>query len=194
MKKNIFLFFVFISIFTISSCCANWTPPEFWNVKISPTTVKRGEEITITYDIRSTEKEYIESLFVDEYGTLLMSEDFMKNHENYDFQDNYNDFVRFNTKLSDGAKEFKTNIAEDCTSMDYECGKEKITISYVSEDYKLSNVYPAKYISFEVGKIVCKVPDNAISSVISLYGANAIPGFSDEKLIIVDENGNEITE
>ncbi len=198
MKKNIFLFFVFISIFTISSCCANWTPGDFWNIKISPATVKRGEEITITYDYRASDgKDFIEYLFLDENGNLQLPEKEKKEFEQWREtpKENYNDFVVFNTKIRDGAKKYKTNHAENCTSIDYECGGEKISIDYDVEDYELSNVFPAKYISFETGKIICTVPDNAVSGVIFLSNDFISGGvFSEEKLIIVDENGNEITE
>ena len=190
MKK--ILLFSIISLL-IFGCCANWTPPDFWNVEISPTRVKRGDEITVTYDTRLSEKDFIEELYIDKDGNLLISEDYKNRYDERKFEDNYNNFIRFNTKFRDDATPSKKNVAEDCNSLDYECGKEKIAVTAVSEDYELSDVYPAKYISCEFGKIVCTVPDNAVSGILFLDCGNAT-GFSAEKLIIIDENGKEITE
>ena len=190
MKRYACLIFVFVLPFVISGCYANWTPPEFWNIEISPTTVKRGDEITITYDTRYP-GEGIESLFIDKDGNLLLSEEYKNSHDEYTFEDNYNDFVSFNTKIPEDATKYEVDDAKNCTSMDFECGKEKIVYDY--SDYDLAFIHPAKYVSSEFGKIVCVVPDNAVSGVIFLSYMNA-QGLSGEKLIVVDENGKEITE
>lgn len=193
--KKLPLFLMSFSALIISGCCENWTPAEFWNIEISPGRVKRGDEITITYSTIPGLKENIEALFIDKDGNLLLSEEFKgtrPDDEGWNFDDNYNYFVRFNTKIPDSAEKYTRNKAEDCTSVAYECGGEKITYHY--SKYDLAEVYPAKYVSFEFGKIVCKVPDNAVSGVIFLdYPlAEDASGFSGEKLIIVDDDGNEI--
>ena len=51
------LFFSFISLFLIGCCESNDTtlggevPPNVYNVKVSPTSTQRGEELTVTFNV-----------------------------------------------------------------------------------------------------------------------------------------------
>ena len=103
---------------------------------------------------------------------------------------NMNCLVNFNIEFEENAKPYTKT----------EDGKN--AVFYDTNEYNISNaVNPDKYTHFKWdsetgdGEVRCIVPEKTISGVIKLEGlGRSNCAFSDEKLIILDENGNEITE
>ena len=135
------------------------------NIKFTPSVVKRGDIITITYDMDKVEigfwintfwaNNWVNYITVDSNGNL----EYIGDETNYTGgmpSWNLNSIVRFNN--------INTRAGE-----------------YFS--------YP-KYTSFKWGEIKCIVPDDAISAGISLY--ISIASNSNDRLIVVDDDGKEI--
>ena len=196
MKRIILLFLAVVSVFAISGCSeSNDTtlggevPPNVYNVKVSPTSIQRGEELTVTFNVHYYEiyNEHLKT--VEVIDGQLIDVSIPDDSEKSSYR-NINYLVNFNIEFEENAKPY-TKTENGKTAVFYDTGAYNI----------INAIKPDKYIYFKWdsatgdGEIRCIVPEKAISGVIKLEGLGiSNGGFSDEKLIIVDENDNEITE
>jgi len=149
------------------------TPPDPYNIKFTPSKVKRGDIITVTYDMDTTNNipnyNWINETIVNANGKL----EYTGNDDL--FLDGLYRYTGINESLTFPSKTYKF--------------KESI--------YPQSCTYPSKYISFKWGEIKCYVSDYAVSGKISLlpfYKDYNEATSSDLDLIVVDDYGNEIWE
>lgn len=193
MKRALLLNFILL-LFT--ACCeSNDTtlggevPPNVYNVKVSPTSTQRGEELTVTFNVHYYEiyNEHLKT--VEVIDGQLIDVSIPDDSEKSSYR-NMNNLVNFNIEFEENAKPY-TKTENGKTAVFYDTGAYNI----------INAIKPDKYTYFKWdsatgdGEIRCIVPEKAISGVIKLEGLGiSNGGFSDEKLIIVDENGNEITE
>lgn len=196
MKRVSFLFFAIVSAFVIFSCCeSNDTtlggevPPNVYDVKVSPTSIQRGKELTVTFNVHYYEiyNEHLKT--VEIINGQLTDVSIPENSEKSSYR-NMNYLVNFNIEFEENAKS-QTKTENGKTTVFYDTGAYNI----------INTIKPDKYTYFKWdsetgnGEVRCIVPEKAISGVIKLEGLGISNcGFSEEKLIIVDENGNEITE
>ena len=193
MKRALLLNFILL-LFT--ACCeSNDTtlggevPPNVYNVKVSPTSIQRGEELTVTFNVHYYEiyNEHLKT--VEVIDGQLIDVSIPDDSEKSSYR-NMNNLVNFNIEFEENAKPY-TKTENGKTAVFYDTGAYNI----------INAIKPDKYTYFKWdsatgdGEIRCIVPEKAISGVIKLERLGISNcGFSDEKLIIVDENGNEITE
>ena len=196
MKRIILLFLAVVSVFAISGCSeSNDTtlggevPPNVYNVKVSPTSTQRGEELTVTFNVHYYEIYNEHLITVEVIDGQLFAVSIPEDSEKSNYR-NMNNLVNFNIEFEENAKS-QTKTENGKTAVFYDTGAYNI----------INAVNPNKYTYFKWdsatgdGEVRCIVPEKAISGVIKLEGLGISNcGFSDEKLIIVDENGNEITE
>jgi hypothetical protein len=181
MKRIIILFFAIVSAFVISSCCegevSDLTPPKVYEVNFTPTTAKVGDVIKVTYETDdwipveginlNTDYEITdkgEIKYIGNYGEIAMN-----------YPDEESRIVKYTLAISP-----------------QKTGELIYVTKFVSISEVDSSVSGRKIVTVEF-----KVPENAKSGFLKVRGdiVSFLPsGFSDEKLIIVDENGNEITE
>ena len=192
--KRVLLLNLILALF-ISCCESNDTtlggevPPVVYDVKISPVQIQRGEELTVKFNVQYYEiyNEHLKNTEVinGQLTNLTIPED----SKNSSYR-NMNCLVNFNIEFEENAKPY-TKIEDGKNAVFYDTGT-----------YNISNaVNPDKYTYFKWdsetgdGEVRCIVPEKTISGVIKLEGLGSSNcAFSDEKLIILDENGNEITE
>ena len=175
--KNVFIILV-ISISLLS--CDHPSKeesdlPMICNVKFSPATVKRGDIITITYNLYKRDdwsSEWINAHSVDPNGNVA-----------------YREWIEINPRYVEFALYVNVKGAEKYSG-------EQEGYHYIDyEGYFHSDIYATKYTSFKWGEIKCYVPCRAKSGTIKInfegYGVG-YGGFSEENLIVVDESGDEI--
>lgn len=183
------LLFIFTLLLLFVGCCSEddsvggEVPPFVYDVKISPVKIQRGQELTVTFNVKYYKiyNEYLKSVQLID-GQLI---DVSENKSEYRSK---NHFVKFNLGIKDGAKP-STKTSD-----------EKISVCYETVDYNSANaINPERYTYFNWspetgdGEIRCIVPAEAVSGVIKLEGLGISNcGFSGEKLIVVDDDGNEI--
>ena len=191
MKRIIYLFFVlliFIScdnnpcIITICSCedsIANWVPPTVRSVYFSPKTAKIGDTIMIV----------IEKDAWNCTNGLDYNKDFeITNDGKIKYIGTHKDI---NSNFPDDESRMRGNITRISSKQDDNASYVEVT-EYVS----IQGLVNSEDERRDVVLVEFIVPANAKSGYIRTTDPMrfAYGGFSEEKLIIVDENGNEVTE
>ncbi len=183
MRKINFVLFLFLFFVNCShNSDGPGLQPNPYNIEFSPNPIKIGEILTITYNMRkNSSNEYLENdLTVDSYGLLKYTGSDSAKIEYIKTFKSMNGLVEFGIKIRDGGLPY------------YQDGEDK-TICYNLDDYESLQIYPEKYFSFKWGEIKCYIPNNAKSSLLKLnFGGVSNSGFSEKRLIIHDESGDEI--
>ena len=166
----------------------NWTPPSVTNLNFSPKKLKCGDELTVIFTVSN--------IIGDERAKAWNSvslNDF-KITDSYDYIGN--NIVCLNLNIPENIKPLY-NTAKN--------GEKEVIFEYLDESNFENILNPNKYTYFKVNgnaltkevnvELRCIVPENTKSTFIKIQAGNTSDsGFSEEKLIIVDENGTEITE
>ena len=183
---NLMLLLVFISCEVKEDDTGeSWTPPHVTNLKFSPKKLKCEDELTITFTVSN-----------------IIGDDQSKAWNNATLNDNFQI-----TELGNNIVELNLNIPENInpifnTTKNGE--KEIIYLEGLDESTFKNVINPNKYTYFKVNgdttkeiivELRCIIPNGAKSSFFQINVGNTYDsGFSEEKLIIIDENGNEVTE
>ena len=190
MKRIIYLFFVlliFIScdnnpcVITVCSCedsIANWVPPTVRSVYFSPKTAEIGDTIMIV----------IEKDAWNCTNGLDYNKDFeITNDGKIKYIGTHKDI---NSNFPDDESRMRGNITRISSKQDDNASYVEVT-EYVS----IQGLVNSEDERRDVVLVEFIVPANAKSGYIRTTDPMrfAYGGFSEEKLIIVDENGNEVT-
>ena len=177
MKRTI-LNFILLLLFI--SCCENEDTVlgdydmDIYDIKMLPAKIQRGKELTIKFNV------FYDSIYHAHLQDIEVVDGQLGNNQN---------LVNFNLKFEENAKPY-TQTKDGKISVHYENGKYSLSEAINPDKYTYYNFDPKT----GEGEIRCIVPAKAISGIIKLEGLGLSNcGFSAEKLIIVDENGNEVT-
>ena len=181
MIRNILCLCVLLSSILVFSCLiGDYELSNVKNVNFSPSVVKRGDVITITYNLNGDgvpDMSWLNDMSVDSNGILKYIGNDRDLIDLNHFKDrDFNDIIDFGIII----------IGSETT----EDGRWKLAVRYENGE----GIFPDKYISFKWGEIKCIVPNKAVSGPIKVNLGEWVytHGFSEKDLIVVDESGNEI--
>lgn len=193
MKRMLLLcliFLLFISCNETDDYPDVWTPPYVTDVTFSPKQIKCNEELTVTFTVGN--------IIGDERAKAWNNATINDNFQIVDslgYISNY--LVRFNMCIPQSVKPI------------FQCAKnggiEVIYLDILDDAVFENAISPEKYTLLKISgdantkeinvELRCIIPTGVKSSVIKIEAGNTREtGFSDQKLVIVDENGNEVTE